>query len=264
MKKLKLTASQLEQYRRLRAEDNLTHSEALLSLGLSIKSKKDNAAYRNFIKLLHFTKTNKEAAKRLGVSDRTIRRWKADGIPIKNQVAHNKKIKNVLTGLRVREENLPIEKRIVPRSIFYWQSFFSGAPRIKRWLVDGAEYDELLHIILRECSVEYAPDVPWFSSFSFVLKFTSPFVGLWDGENFTSEDDLKQLTSREKIEARKNGSWIDSATSQFISSRRQSLDTDKCKHDPQEYIEFLNKYFYSKYTEIYEIKFFEWRRFEDE
>lgn len=212
-------------------------------------------AYQNLKTILHLSDSNKEAAARLGISDRTLRRWKANGIPEKSKQKYGRKIAHVSGGLKSAEHRKPPSVRKEPRSFYYYRNY--GGVRTKHWVVDGAPYDELLYILVHECNKEI------YSGFSFLLKLEAPFSGIWDGENKYPENDLQKMSSKDRREIRSSGSWLDITMSDpFISTRLMPLLPERCH--PDEFIEALNHYHGLKNTSIYEIRIKEWRQFEDE
>lgn len=213
------------------------------------------AAYQKLKTVLHLSSTNKEAAKRLGISERTLRRWKSQGVPPKSQEKYGLKISRVAGGLKAAEQRKAPSQRKEPRAFYYYREH--GGIRTKHFVVDGAPYDELLYILVSECFKEK------YSGFSLLLKLDAPFSGIWDGENRYSEKDLHKMSSKERRETRSTGSWLDITMSDpFISTRIFPLIPGRCH--PDEFAEILNHYFGMKNAGIYEIRIKEWRRFEDE
>lgn len=207
-------------------------------------------AYEHLKTILHLTGTNKEAAKRLGISERTLRRWKSHGIPAKSQLLYGTKISRVAGGLKSAETRKPPNARKEYRPFYYYRDY--GGVRTKHFVVDGASYDALLYILVRECYKEK------YSGFSLLLKLDAPFSGIWDGENRYSERDLQKMSSRERRETRSTGSWLDvSMSDPFISTRIFPLLPGRCH--PDEFAETLNHYFGMKNASIYEIRIKEWR-----
>ena len=188
-------------------------------------------AYQNLLYVLRHSATVKEAGTRLGVSDRTIRRWKAYGIPEKSEHKVRRKLSNIARGFRQRESNIPPALRPEPKPLHYYRTIHGI--RTKFIIVSGLPYDAILDIILRECQNHV------YASFTYLLRLKTPFTGDWEG------------------------SWIKTAISEpWVSSRNQAIIPGYCH--PEEFEEQLSYYFGLPNTEIYELRFRGWRNYDDQ
>lgn len=208
--------------------------------------------YQRVIYVTQYADTNTEAAKRLGISTSTLRRWKKYGIPDRSIDKYSKHITRVSAGIKGSWEKQPEIQRKEFRPLYYYRTF--GGVRTKYWIVEGAPYDALLEIILRECYKGI------YSGYSLLLETVAPFEGIWDGEGgMYSVDDINSAPIKQRKSIRDSGSWIQTSDADpFISTRTFPLIPGHCH--PSEFEDTLFRFYGMKNIRIHEIRVKEFRQ----
>lgn len=211
------------------------------------------ADYQRLVFVLQNSKSNKEAAEKIGVSERTIRRWKTFGVPNKSE--HKKDITKVARNIRRRLSNIPPSLQPDPRPLFYYRTF--GGVRTKYYIVAGLSYETILNIITDECKKGI------YSAYAFLLKFEIPFTGVWTGAEAFDVYDIDAMTAKERRQLRDAGSWVSVTEREpYLSTRLMPVIKGRC--DPDDFAEDLSHYFGLNYTKIYEVRFKEWRALDND
>jgi hypothetical protein len=212
-------------------------------------------AYKRLVYILQHSASNKEAAARIGVSDRTIRRWKALGIPDKSIKQHAKRLREVSYQIQRKEQNIPPSSRPEPRPVYYYREF--GGIRTKYWIVEGLPYDAILEILMRECLKEI------YSGYTLLLKVNVPFEGVWLGDDVITRQDLEKTPLRDRRKIREAGSWVEVTMQKpYISTKIYPLIPGFCH--PDDFADTVSHFYGSSYLSIYEIRLKEWRRYEED
>lgn len=222
-------------------------------------------AYNRLIYIIQNSSGMKEAANRLDRSPRTLRRWKSEGIPdralFKNDKKLEHKINRVFGGLKGAETRLERSTSLKPHPkkeprITYYIRTYAGGARVIHYPVENLPFEAMLEILMRDCLRQ-----PRTVAYTFLLKFESPFSGMWDGETFTSERDLTLMPKSQAQVVRNTGSWINITMSDPFVSTRLIDFKDTCSYD--QIGDVLSKYFYLENTKIYEIRVKERRSWTD-
>lgn len=206
--------------------------------------------YNKLIEILHISETNQQSADRLGISTRTLRRWKSEGIPAprtEKQKQTHKKISTVYSNItrqqkrQEQKQKPPTEKRII-----YYDRFY-GKAKVRHFPVENMPYEAIRELLLKECLKQ-----PRTVSYNFLLKLSSPFSGIFDGEEFTSEKKLASISKSDAKAIRNNGSWLDIAKNDPFVNTRLFAYTDMC--DISEIDSVIDMFFGKPYITIYEIR----------
>jgi len=205
-------------------------------------------AYNRLIYIIQNSENMADAARRLGKSTRTLRRWKSEGIPdstlAKPEVSQ--KIIRVSAGFKSAETRLEKQKKHKELKITFYERNYGGAI-VRHYPVGNLPYEALLEILMIECLRQ-----PKTVAYTFLLKFEAPFSGLWDGETLVSDDELRTMAKKDAQYARDHGSWINVAMNDPFTSTRLIDFKNTCSYE--QIGEVLNKYFFSSKTKIYEIR----------
>lgn len=223
-------------------------------------------AYNRLIYIIQNTETMSDAARRLGRSTRTLRRWKSEGIPDRSlqKTDISKKLSRVSGGFKSQEtrQEKHHQKNQKELKVTFYERNYGGAI-VRHYPVDKLPYEALLEILMMECKRQ-----PKTVAYSFLLRFEAPFEGLWDGkETFISADELSLMPKSEAKAARESMSWInvtmdDPFTSSKLLAFKNNETGNICLRD--DFGDILNRFFFMKYTKIYEIRVKQRRTWTDE
>ena len=206
------------------------------------KHPRTSADYQRLLDILRFSPTDKQVAEKLGVSPRTLSRWKKNGIPPKTHEKKHADFVRVAANTRKRVFSKPTEQRPEPRQIRTATQYSDIV------FVRGQPLDAVFETVLRYAATRQ----PAFSAYRFILKFNQPFSGIWDGKGtLVSEDDLQRMPKAKAREARKIGSWLDTANQfGYVSTRLITLE-----QRPEDHYEDISRFFGQAYYEIDHIIF---------
>jgi DNA-binding transcriptional regulator YdaS (Cro superfamily) len=207
--------------------------------------------YQRMIYVDQYAKTNKEAAARLGISERSLRRWKRDGISNRASQSpkYTSKINRVAAGIVSSQQRLPTEQRRELRPVWYYHRQYYTDARSKIYKTAGATYEQLLEIVLREC---YRGG---YTGFSFELKFNAPFEGFMSMDNsIMSYAQYQALPKRQQKEVRDLMCFIQvNMDKPFFRSHKIALIPDDCH--PDNFTTTLDNFFHMPNVDITNIKF---------
>lgn len=225
-------------------------------------------AYNRLIYIIQNSETMADAARRLGRSTRTLRRWKSEGIPDRSLFKDNNQLSNKISRVsgafkaaatrQEKPQQKPTQKPPKKKELrytFYERNY--GGSIVRHYPVEFLPYEALLEILMMECLRQ-----PKTVAYTFLLEFNAPFSGMWDGETLTSDEQLSLMMKSEVKNIRNNGSWIDVSMSDPFTSTKLIDFKNTCTYD--QISDVLNKYFFSQHTKIYEIRVKQRRSWTDE
>ena len=109
-------------------------------------------AYNRLIYIVQSSANMADAARRLGKSTRTLRRWKSEGIPDSTlaKAEVSRKISRVSAGFKSAETRLEKQKKHKELKITFYERNYGGAI-VRHYPVENLPYEALLEILMIEC-----------------------------------------------------------------------------------------------------------------
>lgn len=194
--------------------------------------------YERLIYILEFYPKRADAAAKLGVSTRTLRRYIHEGIPPGAKLTRRKQAA-VFTGLKRREAYANLQDKPIKKTPVQIMRYLSGT-RTDTVYIDGADYMQVLHLLLSKCHAKDSHGYPLYLSYSMTLKFDLGDVpelqGFWDKDNAhfipVDSDDFKKMKKELKPSEIAALSFVTIAADHpFISTARVAMTQGACSGD---------------------------------
>lgn len=144
--------------------------------------------YHRLLNVLAYADTSQEIADKLGVSTRTLRRWKQNGIPEKSRAKQHAKLVSINQYVNKRVKQIEKQTGVhpEPRPLYTIHTSKYDGSRVHYVYVEGASCARIQEILLTLCATQSRiTGLPYFAGFYLSIRTFAASEFRWNGDTVT-------------------------------------------------------------------------------